>query len=276
MKYLKTKRLSRDYFIFAAIIALALVSLSVLWTAQTFRSLNKDKELRHESEAIKLSGQLQESFDYLESFMRIIGNDISRLDNPTPEKVAPLLQKSWPRMKTGEDNYFAWSVLDFSNPQGEIIASSLNGVMEQAAQLPKNRTWLVEGPKHPGKLIFSAPDIGVITNQYVMPVGLGIVDKKGRYTGAISISFNINSLTRKLDNVAGKQTSFILLDNNEQLISQSSDNKEKFAPDFFKNNLKADDMKGEQGKFMHPIVLGNFSYPYYKKIPNYPVHRFNW
>ena len=265
---IKRKTLSRDYFIFAAIIAATLVGLSILWTVQTYHTLKKDKEMRYARESDKITGQLEESFNYLESFMRLIANDISRLEKPTPEKIAPLLERSWPHMKENSENYFAWSVLDFSDPTGRILASSLNGVMEELVQLPKNRAWLVEGPKHPGRLIFSAPDIGVITNQYVMPVGFGVNNKFGKYTGAISISFNIDSLSRKLEAAADNHVSFILIDQNNNLIlspyNESKLTSERTLPE------KLPEMTGQQGKLLQPVHYNYVDYSYYRKLPNYP------
>lgn len=273
MLNIKTKKLSRDYFIFAAIIAASIVGLSVFWTAQTYHSLNKDKQLRYELESAKISDQLQDSFNYLESFMRLIANDVSRLPLPSPEKIAPYLERSWPHMKMHNeesgDNYFSWSVLDFSNPSGQILASSLNGVMEEPTMLPKNRAWLIEGPKQPGKLIFSSPDIGVITNQYVMPVGFGVVDKRGKYIGAISISFNINSLNHKLQATADKRTNFILLNKDMRPISQP-DNESKYPDGYFKEKLAKANLAADHGKLSTPVIVGDLTYSYYRKLPNYP------
>ncbi len=272
MLKIKTKKLSRDYFIFAAIIAAALIGLSILWTAQTYHSLNKDKELRYQEESAKVSDQLQESFNYLESFMRLIANDVSRLSNPSPEKIAPYLEKSWPRIKNhnndSTDNYFAWSVLDFSNPDGQILASSLNGVLQEPTFLPKNRAWLEQGPKQPGKLIFSEPDIGVITNQYVMPVGFGIKDKLGKYIGAISISFNINNLRHKLKSTIDRRVSFILVDkSNNVILGPDSDSKKA------ENKIPAAKLLGmdaNQGRLAQPIKYEDVEYTYYHRMQNYP------
>jgi len=265
---IRTKKLSRDYFIFATIIAVTLVGLSILWTAKTYHSLNKDKEQRYQSESVKISDQLQDSFNYLESFMRLISNDIARLSNPTPERIAPYLEKSWPRMKAGGENYFAWSVLDFSDPSGRILASSLNGVMEEPTMLPKNRAWLTNGPKQPGKLIFSAPDIGVITNQYVMPVGFGVKDKNGKYIGAISISFNIDNLSRKLSTTIDKRVNFILLDKDHNIVLKSDNDGNKIHPDLASEKLQ--NISGDHGTLAEPISLNGNEYGYYRKLPNYP------
>lgn len=267
---IKTKTLSRDYFIFAAIVAVVIISISTGRTIQTYNNLNHDRELRYESESKKISDQLEESFNYLENFMRLIANDISRLNDPTPERIAPYLERSWPRIKDNDTNYFAWSVLDFSNPQGKILASSISGVLEEEVMLPKNRAWVKGGAKQPGKLIFSAPDIGVLTNQYILPVGFGIKDRFGRYIGAISISFNINSLTRKVETPIRKETSFIILDKDKHIISQSSGNKKKFSDSFFADKLAPQDMPATEGKLDKPLKMGDISYSYYKKMANYP------
>lgn len=269
MLKIKTKKLSRDYFIFAAIIAATLVGISILWTVQTYNSLNKDKEQRFQTESEKVSGQLLESFNYLESFMQVIANDISRLNPATPSKIAPYLERSWPKMKTSGENYFSWSVLDFSDPSGRILASSLNGVMAEPTMLPKDRAWLTEGPKNPGKLIFSTPDIGVITNQYVMPVGFGITDRNGKYIGAISISFNIESLTRKLATTIDKRVSFALLDNTNSVILRSDKDGKNTSTEQFQPE-KLTEMKDKSGRLKNPIKLNGTEYYYYQKLPHFP------
>ncbi len=272
MLKIKAKTLSRDYFIYAAIVAAVIIGISLIGTFQAYDTLHRESDERYQTEANKISEQLSESFNYLQSFMQLIANDISRLNNATPEKIAPILEKSWPRINDSNLNYLSWSVLDFSDAHGRILASSLENTSYDTTpvMLPTSRAWITQGPKQPGRLIFSQPDIGVLTKQYVMPVGFGINDKNGRYLGAISISFNLNSLERKLENPASRETSFAIIDNNKNIITQSADSAKKLPANFFESKLANEDLSKDEGKLEQPIKSDGVRYTYYKKIPNYP------
>ena len=192
------------------------------------------------------------------------------------KKIAPFLQRSWPLTKDSEYNYFSWSILDFSNSNGEDLATSISGALEEKVQLPNDRAWIKLGPKEPGKLIFSHPDTGIITKQYILPVGYGIKGKNGDYLGAISIGLNIDSLARKLENPSRKDTSFAILDQNNMIIAQSrvvtdgADENKKLPVDFFKNKLTPNELNKNEGKLSQPIKVLNASYAYYHKMGSYP------
>ena len=271
----RNNTLSRDYYVFSAIVGIVVIGLSLLWTAQAYYLLNSEKEVRYESEAGKISDALVESFNYLESFMSIVGNDVAKLDKPNPQAVATILEKGWPRLKDKGYNYFSWSVLDFSTPDGQILASSVDGVLNPPAQLPKKRKWLSEGPRRPGKLIFSEPDIGVLTKQYILPVGYGITNKNGRYVGAISIGLNLKNLTSKLQAPLShsKTASFMILDSDYKIVTQSSDNKQVLDKDFFSNKITSELFANSvNGTLAKPIDLDNVSYYYFRKVSDYPFY----
>ncbi len=272
MNKLHFKRtLSRDYYIFAAIVAIAVVGFSLFRAFDAYLTLNRDKETRYYSEGEKIANELEESFNYLDSFMSLVGSEISH-SGATPEKIAQVLRRAWPRIGNSGYNYFTWSVLDFANPQGMIVASSMHGVLSPPQPLPTDRSWITEAPKTPGRLIFSAPDVGVLTKKYILPVGYGLVDQRGKYIGSISISFVLSNLVKKLENPLNyKSASFVLLGEDYKVIAQSSDNPTKLQRDYFHDKI---DKKlvavNKSGILEKPIVFENVTYNYYRNVDGYP------
>jgi signal transduction histidine kinase len=271
-EFLKKNTLSRDYFRYAAIVAIFVVGFSAWRAYEAYKDLSRDKELRYETEGQQIAEDLEETLNYLENFLSLVGNDISQLDRPTAEKIAPILRKSWPKISNSGYNYFTWSVLDFTNPDGMIIASSTQGVLEPPQALPKERKWLEFGPKQPGKLIFSDPAIGVLTKKYILPTGYGVLNKNGKYVGSISIGLALSNLTKKLESpLSTRSASFVMLDPDFKIITQSTDNLSKLPADFFVSKLDKDVIKqSDRGTLENSIKIDNVTYNYYRHIDGYP------
>jgi len=264
---MQKKKSLKDYWIlFIIIIINATLIINISNYFFLDKNFNDNIENRKKNSSRILIEKFDESLIYIENFANFIGKRIAHEDNNKPEVVAQILQSIKPNIDHVRYNIFTWTLFDFVNPKGYVIAASSFGVINNPELVTKEkRSWMTTAKEEVFKLQFSKKDIGIISNEPILPAALGVEGKSG-FLGYVTLGANINKMMESFQvAVADKVIKFIIFDQdfNRVLSSQNSDSEDVDQIHSYllnnKNNLKLNEPFAEEGK--------NY---YLANSPNYP------
>ena len=266
----KFKSVYRQYIHYTVIFPFILLSITAVISLLNYRAIEKEHIARYSNEANRVTASLSDTFQYMEYCFRIIGNKIAQANSDDPEVIATILKNKIEPALINED-VTAWSQFDFVLPNGDDIASSTIGVMPKSVKVTASkRPWMITAPKNPWKIQFASPDIGLVSGEWVIPVGYGVTNKEGTFLGIISLGFNLKKITKKLQqSLVSLDTDFVVLDQDYHLIVASSE-EVMHADNTLTQQLAGIHFAQNDGKLAHPVNVNDITFRYYHKMSPYP------
>lgn len=248
-----------------AVLALTGWSGWSIWHAQ-----KKGRIADYQRDGSHIEQVLSETFSYIENFCEFIGKQILPYQPSNLKAIEGILQNKGVANEANQD-LFSWTLFDFVTPEGYAVVTSGQGVLPEPKKIT-GRTWLYDAPRKPWKLHFSHPAIGFTSGEWVLPAGYGIANRKGELLGILSMGFNIQKLTRRVErSLETENISFVVLNNDFEVVLQSLDNFHTLKKDFFNAHLSALKlMSDKSGLLPAPIRYNGITYNYYKKLGKYP------
>lgn len=267
--------LSKDYFTFIVLTAIAVLLLAVGFSVSVYVSQLEHKKKRLRDDAIRAEQVITESLDYVEGLSTLLGKHIVERNITKPSDIADLFrQTTMPDLEPR--NVFSWSLFDWVNPKNLQVVNTRLGV----AETPKDmsfRSYTRKSPKAPWKLQISKPTVGYPSGQWIIPVALGVTNKQDKYLGAIVTGVNIWKLTRKIEQALGEETSFMIVGDDlggdyEIVMHSSNMNPANNDQSFIQSFLSAKENSTPQGMFKTPIGVDGVTFPTHIKIAQYPYY----
>ena len=125
-------------------------------------------------------------------------------------------------IKEMEDNDLSlFTVLYWVGNDNYLLASS-SGKINKPIDL-SSRKYLDYSNKNFGKIIFSSPIIGVVSNENILPISLTLTSEKGYVVGTSVLSVQIKELLTKLSQFKTPNEEFMILSQNNILLSSYED-----------------------------------------------------
>ena len=92
---------------------------------------------------------------------------------------------------------FSWTIFSWANAQGFITVDAQYGILKQPFDLSV-RDYIPLTKSEPNKFHLGNAVFGSTSKKWMIPGGVGAVDKNGQYLGATTIGFEIGALARAL------------------------------------------------------------------------------
>jgi two-component system, sensor histidine kinase ChiS len=270
---LSKSSLSKDFAIIAILLALSIIA-TLCWLGWTlYKHQKTDRLYSYSTEGDRLDAALSESFDYVTHYAKFLGEKIIEHGDTDPDYIAELFY-SRAQVDPEEQKLYSWTKFDWITPEKQMTVSTKHGVLKEKKDMSM-RSYLEETPKHPWKLQFSDPAVGIPSGQWIIPTGVGVKDEQGRFYGTIGTGFSIDRLQAKLDvSPTMPGSAFILLNKTFDIILQSVGKKcdEDELQILRKNIAVISNLDGDAGFLPSPIRCGNIKYIYYRSIVTYPFY----
>lgn len=262
---MKLQSLNKDYKLFTNVVVFGAILISFLILFLSYRSSHLSAKLTIKDTANKANQQLSESLSYVENICNFIGNQILENGESDKETVARILLNSQPKIDQRGQDIFTWTLFDFINPQNQVIASSLQGVLKKPQEVTKERRpWIIEARLKPWKLLSSNVDTGIISKEKIIPFGFGITKPNGQLVGIISLGINVQKLQKKLESFSSRPyETFALIAEDGSVIFTSENFNKKSAESLAENfkNLNPHPGHIKIGKENY-YYLQNYQYPF--------------
>lgn len=263
-------KLSTQYFIFACCLIISICLLALFISYIDYRNFNANTEREIINETKRIDNYLLSVFDEVYRINIFMGRQIIQHGVHDTAYIYKLFH-NYINSKSESQSILSWSHYDFTNAKHNVIVNSNLGVLSSAPINISFRSYIKKAQYFPWTLQFSNPIIGIPSRQWIIAAATGLTLKQN-YLGAIVTGFNLQVLTKKIeDRLGNKYISFLILDTNGNLISASSNNLLLFGQQLHINNINAKQLSYKMAGFLNsPIVINGNKYQYFLKLKNYP------
>ncbi len=272
---IKKSSLARDFTIFSIFILLAVSIISVGVGLLVHNSYYSKKEAKMADKADFLDRELSESLNFVVHYTNFLGNKIVHHGSQDSTFVSQIFSTEAYADPTGED---IWTIFSWVKPTKKVIVHiASNGSQEEHDV--SMRSHLNKTPLYPGQIQFSPPAIGIPSNQWIIPAGIGIRDKQGHFLGTVATGISLERLTNRLERVFNrKDLVFMLFDENMNYVLSSHNMNFSYAntlpPEKLIEQVKNSILKiNEDRSFLkNPVEYYKFSLNYFKHSDQYPFY----
>ncbi len=238
------------------------------WQTYTNQMRHIDDDSTKQNKMIELA--ITELFSYTNYLNTYMGKQIAEHGAGDLNFIYNTFQKASGTQYKAQE-MLSWSMFDWVSADNLQIVNSKNGIVINPPDMSmREYTW--KSPQNPWSLQVSKPAFGIPSGNWIIPAGTGVVDNNNKYLGTIAVGLNIAELTRRIEAlVNSSKISFLVLDNNMNIILQSQDNEINPASSYYKEVFAK---SGYLHKKEEAISLedknGHIKYTQSNKIEGYP------
>lgn len=256
-------------FVIHSAIILTVFSTYSVWSCLKIYNIEREKiidTLQVHSE--RMSRALMDSMDYTEHMMNYMAKQIVVDSDKGKDKkyIYELLKSFKFDMTLGK--LLSWSTFMWANDQFKIEVDGTRGILKEPVDLSK-RDYIPYTVSQPWKLHIGQPVFGAMSELWVLPAGLGGVNKNGKYQGSVVTGIKVDGVKALLQNaVTDPKISFMMLDSNYvQLASSTSSDPENIDKEFIK---KIDALQNRDASIItESSVFSDDEYTYFNKVPKH-------
>ncbi|AIL65834.1 Sensory/regulatory protein RpfC [Rickettsiales bacterium Ac37b] len=261
------KSIASDYFYIILIGIITIMALSLFFTVYLYFTEKKRLYDNIVQSAEQIENSINNSFDYSTELAAFIGTQIIEQGATNYDNIASILSSQLITNALTR-TLFAYTIFDWITPEKQLVISGPYGILNK----PKDvsfRHYSRNAEKDPWKLHFDNPNYGIPSGQYILPAGMGIVDKEGKFIGILSMGFNLSNLSNIAQkNIADKRIRFIILSKDGTPLFASFEGHVSFPP--LPNKIRnIPSNKIASGYLLNNFVYNNIKYIFYKKFSKY-------
>jgi two-component system, sensor histidine kinase ChiS len=256
---------SYSVFVLATLVlGISSASLLIFFTI----SGNKDNDSQIlKKEASNIQKTISESFNYSNKINSYIGKQIAEHGVKDLEFILKTFKQA-DQIQNKNTQLLSWSSFDWVDPNNLQLVNSKVGIRKNPPNMSA-RQYCQRSPNNPWTLQVSFPVLGNPSESWVVPAGTGITDKNNKYLGSVVVGFNLSELSTMVEQRLNDPVSFVVLDEDMNLIIQSSDNELEESQNFYKRIDKS--FFSKKSSFLkEEITASNVSYSFYQKFDDYP------
>ena len=263
--------LSNEYFLFTAIVLSLVCFISASFFIYSYYLYSKQKTASIVNLATLISYEINDIFEENENILKFFGHKIAdKIDSNDLHNIANLLISTVDlNIKKMTKSYISWV-----NTEGKLTVSGKHGILKDKFPDIKNRKYFVTAKNNPWKMQISDPDKSIFSNDNILPTGIGIQNKSGKFIGYLVLGLRIDHINRYLAKIIDAQKiSYILFNNDYKRITSS----EIFQDNLY-DSIDFKKLSNLTSKNVDVVVIpekfkvNNFEYTHLIKVANYPFY----
>ncbi len=218
-----------------------------------------------EAQLLRVERVLEDDISYSAYLMKYLGDQIKSHNYHDLKFISDLLSSFG--LKSISENKTLWNMFSWSNSNMEVVVNSTFGIISPINI--KSREYIGATVSDPGVIHLGKPSYGKVSGEWIIPTGMGFVDKTGKYLGAVVFGFKIDVLKKNLKSaIIDDQTSFVIYDYDmDQIVTSDNYVSNVQFEKLIEKALKSGKNSGELGEFS--IFSASDDYGYFKKIDKY-------
>lgn len=224
---IKTSSLSNDFLIIVFIFIFLTIVIASCFSFYLYQDQSQQNIAVLNLVSKKIERSITDDIDYTKYQMEYIANQIQQKGDK-PQFIHDLLSTF--RVNTKVNLAISWNMFSWMDKNKFIIIDGTEGILKKPIDLSV-RDYIPKTINDPKKIYIGTPVYGAVSKQWIIPAGMGVVDKNGKYIGSIVFGFDIGNLIYKLEGIVNSEAiNFILLnDANKILVKSSNFNMEESA-----------------------------------------------
>lgn len=265
---LRKRSLTTEFSLFGGLVIVLMFGLFLWFSWKTYSDLYTTINHSLESQASRVEHSFTDTINYTSYLMDYINTQIKEKGSNNLDYINTLLASF--RLDPTVNNAIPWNMFSWVNADLKLIVNSDVGILDIPYDM-KNRDYIPYTVTKPGVILLGKPTYGKISDKWIIPAGMGVTDKEGKYLGAMIFGFNVASFERKLEqsiNIPGVYFAFI--DEELQVIAESKNRYISEHTHLIKK-LKARDFSNRES-----VILSNLSpfmeddgFSFYLTLPKY-------
>lgn len=215
--FLKKVKLPHPYFIpFLALICTSALVLMYLVFEEYYSSYtNLSDKLSIEGEKVERS--FSDTVKHTEFVMKMLITQIKT--NPDDIHHIENMMNKYSNNPHLND-VLSWTAFCWFDSENNKRVDSVAGAMAKKTS-HEHRFYIKDSRTVPHTLHFGGNVFGFTSQRYILPASMGAEDEKGKYLGAVSVGFDLNSMNRSIGSkIEDPDMSFALLDKNFEVVTQ--------------------------------------------------------
>jgi hypothetical protein len=190
---------------------------------KSYKIFFAEKQFMMEIASYKIATDLVNIFNHAEVSLNEINNKIALSDHSKSALHNIMIAAGKSYDKTLLKYELSTGRYYWINASNLLIANSETGLISNQIDL-SNRDYLQNTVKDPRKICVGQPIVGVSSGQYVIPMGVGAEDARGRYVGTMAVSFKLADLAVRYREISHLyNVNFALLSANNEVIFESGE-----------------------------------------------------
>lgn len=266
----KEKSLRSEFILLAVTIALIVTTMLLAFSWRVYQLQSVRIHDRLDDTATRMDQALTYSLDYTANLMEGLMMQIRK--HPSDIESIDRLLSAF-RVNHRLNLVVSWNMFSWIDKYHQVLVNSRLG------KLPEPFSAVDSYPidlavRIPGKIHLGNNLIGPAGNHQAIPAVFGGFENN-EYIGSIGISLNVQGIADKLKSVIKNQgIEFILLDDNMQFITSSTDDREEFFDlESVLGLLKNQDFSKKQSvELLTPTLLNNANFLYAHHLERYPYY----
>jgi signal transduction histidine kinase len=257
----------KGYFFLAILIIFLGTASATLLSFITIKENTKNNSRILKKEASNIEKAISESFNYSNKINSYIGKQIAEHDAKDLEFILKTFKQT-DQIQNKNTQLLSWSSFDWVDKNCFQLVNSKVGIRKNPPNMSA-RQYCKESPQKPWTLQVSFPVLGNPSESWVVPAATGITDKNNKYLGAVVVGFSLSELSAMVEQRLNDPVSFVVLDEDMNLIIQSFDSELEESKNFYKKIDKS--LFAKKSSFLkEKITDNNVSYLFYQKFDDYP------
>lgn len=255
--------LAACFFIFVIVITVLIGSTYFFLSKKNY----SDKILSTlQNQSSRIEKTLVDNIEYSAYLMKYINIQIRDRNKRDLSYINKILSSF--ELKKNTTSEVPWNMFSWVDEKMNLCVNSTFGIVNPISIA--DRAYAPFMVSDPGVIHFGKPSHGKISGQWIIPSGMGVVDKNGKYIGGVVFGFQIERLSTKLlQSITDGSTTFAIFDlDGEQIMNSENfvSNPELFS--LVKNAINSGQKTGELTKFL--TFGNNENYGFYRKLEKYP------
>lgn len=256
----------KSYFVFIlATIFLGIVTSLCLVFFIAKSNHNSNLELS-KKEASTIESTISEAFGYSRKINNYIGKQIAQHGSEDLEFILEIFRQI-DKSQTKNSQLISWSSFDFVAPNNLQVVNSKIGIRKDLPNMSA-RQYISRSKAKPWTLQVSFPVLGNPSNSWVIPAGTGIEDDNRKFLGIIVVGFDIAELTALVEQRLSKDTSFVVLDENFNIILTSKDAEKNGK--IYQQKISRGNFNKKSATISNGLDIGKIRFFSYQKFDDYP------
>lgn len=269
-KIFKFPSLVQQYIAFCVAIMIISIGVSIFFSYMNFKNFVAKKDFEFKKESINIQHKIDEKIYYAENMIKYLAQLLVKSENYSYTNISYLIQH---QKEHYDSEILTTPVIDYIDLKGRMIIDSLEGIRKVPIIVNGIRKWIQEAKEDPWKVYFAKPDHGLISKEFVIPMGIAISDEKDIVRGFLSLGIGVDNLVKYLKQGLNENFNIVLLDGDKKFITSTgtiNQNEQSVFRGYTKKINFIDD--AQPYKLSKPFVVNSNIFTHYTKLERYPFY----
>lgn len=195
------------YFLFFSVSIFVLTFILYFHFSQQIRSQKDFVTL--ENQSVRLERALEDNIEYSSYLMKYLCNQIKFRDVRNLGYINKLLSSFG--LKSVSENNTMWNMFSWVDSDMNLVVNSSFGIVDPISI--KDRDYAPLLVSQPNIIHLGKTSYGKVSKELIIPAGMGVTDKNGKYLGAVVFGFRIKNIVNTLEQaLTGENIVFAVYD----------------------------------------------------------------